>query len=152
MDLTNFNIFYILFLILAHSWKIVLAESEKSQIEQSTQRYGVWINKGLEYSRCFSSAIERQRCANFSLIQRPMNKNRVLRPDCAFLMHRLACSLYKLNCPTQTDSSFQVCPFVALILSGILSFCICAQVNMLQIETVIHGHRPIHFNHAMPPI
>ncbi|KAL5109797.1 hypothetical protein TcWFU_001265 [Taenia crassiceps] len=51
---------------------------------------------------------ERRRCANFSLVQRPVARNWVLRPDCAFLTNRLKCSLYKLNCPSHLDSSFQM--------------------------------------------
>uniref|UniRef100_A0A5K3EX33 FZ domain-containing protein n=1 Tax=Mesocestoides corti TaxID=53468 RepID=A0A5K3EX33_MESCO len=84
------------------------ADNEKTQLEQSSLSTGVWINRGQVYPRCSALHFEKLRCANFSLSQRPVTRSRVLRPDCAFLMHRLICSLHKLNCPSLPNASFQM--------------------------------------------
>ncbi|VDK36168.1 unnamed protein product [Taenia asiatica] len=107
MDYINSNAFCVLLLLMLQRHAMT-SRSEQSLAGHSIQRNGVWINKGLMYSLCLSLQFERQLCANFSLVQRPVAKNRVLRPDCAFLMNRLKCSLYKLNCPSHPDSSFQM--------------------------------------------
>ncbi|VDM17055.1 unnamed protein product [Hydatigera taeniaeformis] len=107
MDYMSSNAFCIL-LILILQRHAIASRSEQSLTEQSVQHKGVWINKGLMYSLCVSLQFDRRHCANFSLVQRPVAKNRLLRPDCAFLMNRLKCSLYKLNCPSHPDFSFQV--------------------------------------------
>ncbi|CDS42664.1 conserved hypothetical protein [Echinococcus multilocularis] len=108
MDYFSSNAFFCVLLLLIPQRHAVTSRSEHSFVEHSIQRNGVWINKGLMHSLCLSLQFERRRCANFSLIQRPVPKSRVLRPDCAFLMNRLLCSLYKLNCPSHPDSSFQM--------------------------------------------
>lgn len=107
MDYVSSNAFFCVLLLLIPQRHAVTSRGEQSFVEHSIQRNGVWINKGLMHSLCLSLQFERRRCANFSLIQRPVPKSRVLRPDCAFLMNRLRCSLYKLNCPSHPDSSFQ---------------------------------------------
>ncbi|VDO01987.1 unnamed protein product [Rodentolepis nana] len=69
---------------------------------------GVWMNKGAAYYRCASPQFERRTCANFSHIHSPVTKNQVIRPHCAFLLHRISCALHRLNCPSYPESSFQV--------------------------------------------
>lgn len=97
----------LLFLLLLHGC-IFAVDTEHALTARSFQHNGVWINKGITYSRCASTQFERRTCANFSLIQCPVTRNQILGPDCAFLLHRIACALYKINCPLYPDSSFQV--------------------------------------------
>uniref|UniRef100_A0A0X3NWY8 FZ domain-containing protein n=1 Tax=Schistocephalus solidus TaxID=70667 RepID=A0A0X3NWY8_SCHSO len=69
---------------------------------------GVWFNKGRMYPQCSALAYQEMDCVNFSLSQPPVAKSHLWQPDCDFLMKRLLCALYKINCPTIGQRSFQM--------------------------------------------
>ncbi|BHF64963.1 hypothetical protein SprV_0200797200 [Sparganum proliferum] len=69
---------------------------------------GVWFNKERTYPQCSALTYQEMDCTNFSLSQPPVDKSHFWRPDCGLLMQRLMCALYKINCPTIGQRSFQM--------------------------------------------
>ncbi|KAM3179689.1 hypothetical protein ACTXT7_000130 [Hymenolepis weldensis] len=97
-----------LFLLLLLNRSVLAIHSETALTALSFNHHnGVWMNKGIIYSRCTSAQFDRPNCANFSLIHSLVTKSQVIRPDCSFLVHRISCALHKLNCPSYPESSFQ---------------------------------------------
>lgn len=98
-----------LFLLLLLNRSVLAIHTENALTALTFNHHnGVWMNKGIIYSRCTSAQFDRLTCANFSLIHSLVTKSQVIRPDCSFLVHRISCALHKLNCPSYPESSFQV--------------------------------------------
>ncbi len=103
----------ILLITLTRASEEVRSKRSLPQLTPDAAQTGVWINKGQVYPRCSSLHFQQLQCSNFSLTQPPVPKGRLWNPDCAFLMRRLVCTLYKINCPFIGDSSFQVSRFLS---------------------------------------